>query len=144
MFVARPFAATLNEYANLDPWLRTTMRDLLDSAIADQLKKSPRARIPMTNLAKPRKSGTARPRWTGGRRRAVMLTRYACQPTDEPGSVDVSGGKFVLDALVRAGVLQDDNVEWCARFAEWKHVPSSQAGWCEVDVYEMKNPGAKS
>lgn len=152
-FEVRPYAATMNEYANLDTWQKTKMREVLDALLAEQTKDWPCAQMEMTNLAKPskpRKKGSPKPskrpprvRWSGGRRRAVVLTRYACQPTDEPHSIDVSGGKFVLDAMVRAGVLQDDSVEWCARFAEWKHVPSNQPGWCEIDVYELKTTGAK-
>ena len=157
-FEVRPYAATMNEYANLDKWQKTEMREAIDALLVDAMEKWPLAKMEMANLAKPSKPGRKAPkkgpakaskrpprvRWSGGRRRAVVLTRYACQPTDEPGSVDVSGGKFILDAMVRAGVLRDDDVESCARFAEWKHVPSSQPGWCEIDVYELKATGAKS
>ncbi len=151
----RPFAATLNEYANLDTWQKTTMREVIDAAVESECDQYPAAKMAMINVAKPRKPNKPKPgkapkkpskkkpiervQWEGGRRRAVVLTRHACQPTDEPSSVDVSGGKFVVDALVRAGVLHDDSVAWCVRFAEWKHVPSSERGVCEIAVYELQS-----
>lgn len=152
--VMRPFAATLNEYANLDTWQKTTMREVIDAAVEQACAEYPWAKMAMVNVAKPRKPGKPKPgkkaksskkkpiarvQWEGGRRRAVVLTRYACQPTDEPNSVDVSGGKFVVDALVRAGVLHDDSVEWCVRYAEWKYVPSNERGVCEIAVYELQS-----
>lgn len=135
----RPFAATMNEYSNLDTWQKTKMREVLDAAVQKALDEQPLAKMPMVNVAKQRAGQKIqRVQWVGGRRRAVVLTRYACQPTDEPSSVDVSGGKFVVDALVRAGVLHDDSVEWCVRYAEWKSIPSSERGMCEIEVYELK------
>ena len=57
----RPFAATLNEYANLDTWQKTTMREVIDAAVEEVCDQSPAAKMAMINVTKPRKPNKPKP-----------------------------------------------------------------------------------
>lgn len=72
----------------------------------------------------------------GGRKRAVVVTRFSSVRPDEE-SVDATlGGKIPVDRLVQAGVLRGDTHVWLVRYGSW--VPCLRGeGRVVVDVYEI-------
>ena len=89
--VPREQALTLNQYAHMKGWQKKKMRAALDDEIRKLLPLFPHA---LTN-------GSLVKRW-------LRVTRLSTQKLDDL-SVDSCGGKMPVDALVRCGVLADDN-----------------------------------
>jgi hypothetical protein len=100
--VPREQALTMNAYAHKKGWMKKKMRQELDKAVVDLLPVWPRA---LMNGAKVR-------RW-------VRVTRFSTQRVDDL-SVDILGGKMPVDALVRCGVLSDDNDAMAFREPRWE------------------------
>jgi len=131
-------APSMNVYSSMKGWQRGKTRTAVDWKILEA--KQAWGSWPMNVTRKIEhviKKGIARKRTrvTGGRRRLVVLTRESSREPDEL-SVDVLGGKIVLDRLVQACVLRDDRRTWCAREAHWAPAKPKQ-GRVVVEVYEL-------
>ena len=68
-------------------------------------------------------------------KRRVLVTRHTSGRLDEV-SVDVCGGKLLLDVMVSAGVLVDDSPEWCEREARVVNAPPG-SGFVTVEVFAV-------
>lgn len=89
--VPREQALTMNEYAYKKGWQKTKIRAELDAAVRALFPAFPKADL---HAAKKK-------RW-------VRATRFSTKEVDET-SLDVLGAKMPVDALVRCGVLVDDD-----------------------------------
>jgi hypothetical protein len=89
--VPREWALTLNQYAHKKGWAKKKLRAEMDAAILALLPAFPKAPT----------HGSQQPRW-------LRATRFSTKVVDDV-SVDVLGGKMATDALVRCGVLADDD-----------------------------------
>ncbi len=120
--VPREQALTMNAYAHKKGWMKKKMRAALDEAVIALLPNYPKALI---NGAKIR-------RW-------LRVTRFSTQRVDDL-SIDILGGKMPVDALVRCGVLADDNDAMAFREPRWE---KTQRGNTHVlvEVFEMKVEG---
>ena len=98
----------MNSYANMESWKRQSIRKQIDSVLFARFGGLP---VSETN-----------PLHHGGKRRSVIVTRYSSRPTDEL-SVDLIGGKIVIDCLVRAAVLAGDSAQLLGRDARWVKSP---------------------
>lgn len=135
-------APTLNVYArrefhSLKPELR---KRILDAFFIEQHSgRYPNARASYSERAvmKRNRRGIPMPvteRVGEGLPREVVLTRHSSREPDEL-SVDAIGGKLPVDCLVRAGILVDDNREWCVRTPDWKKAREKD-GFVTIEVYE--------
>lgn len=94
-------ALTMNAYSYKRGWVKKQMRGELDQWI--------------TELIKDVQGAIA---YGDNHRRWVRVTRFSPQRVDEL-SVDVLGGKMAIDALVRVGVLVDDDDAHLVREPLW-------------------------
>ncbi|NBC17182.1 MAG: hypothetical protein GVY18_07685 [Bacteroidetes bacterium] len=142
-----PFAPTMNEYAakKQRKWALKKLNKEVDELIEAVKPAWPLWDMGVERRTEPKmvdgrlsltKRGKVRVRTIveGGWRRHVVVTRYSSRQPDEL-SVDVVGGKLVVDRLVLAGVLRDDSPRWCVREARWEQAPPGR-GSLRVDVYE--------
>ncbi len=120
--VPREQALTMNAYAHKKGWMKKRMRAELDKAVVALLPNYPKALI---NGAKIR-------RW-------LRVTRFSTQRVDDL-SIDVLGGKMPVDALVRCGVLADDNDAMAFREPLWEKTARGNTHVL-VEVFEMKVEG---
>lgn len=97
--VPREWALTLNAYAHKKGWQKKKLRQELDDAIRALLPQFPKA---LTH-------GSQQRRW-------LRATRLSTKVVDDV-SVDVVGAKMSTDALVRCGVLFDDDAKHLIREA---------------------------
>lgn len=93
-------APTQNEIRGLvfgSPFALKSKEERLDRLLALAIENEPEARV------------------RGKAKRWVRVTRFSPSKVDDPSAVDAIGGKMPVDALVRAGVLHDDNEAHCRR-----------------------------
>lgn len=128
------WAPTLNEYNGLDSRQKEQLRKAIDARIVETREGWPDWHAGFREGASVAR-GKVRVAREGGRRRAVVVTRYSSRRVDEV-SVDVCGGKMPIDRLVLAGVLRGDTDEWLVREAAWVPVAPGH-GKVVVDVYEI-------
>jgi hypothetical protein len=100
--VPREWAMTLNEYAGKQGWAKKKIKQALDDDIRKHVPSFPKAML----------HGAKVQRW-------VRVTRFSSRKPDEI-SVDSIGGKCPVDALVRCGVLHDDNQAFVIREPRWE------------------------
>lgn len=132
---AKPYAPTLNEYNGLVGWRKAHVRESIDGVILEAKTRWPAWAMGVTEHQKIGPKGKVQSWRSGGRRRAVVVTRYSSKRPDEIG-VDSIGGKMPLDRLVLASVLRDDKDEWLFRVARWEFAPPD-AGRVVIDVHEI-------
>lgn len=125
-------APTMNVYAQLQGWRKAKMATQIDWYIvaAKLVCKTWAMGVVREPKGKTGRPGSA----TGGRRRAIIVTRYSSVRPDEL-AVDSIGGKLVVDRLVHANVLRNDDPDWCERRAAWEKAPPGK-GSLVVNVYE--------
>lgn len=123
--VPREHAMTMNEYAGKKGWVKQKIRKALDDSLRRELERGifPKALL----------HGAQRRRW-------LRATRFSPRRIDEL-SVDVIGGKCPTDALVRGGVLADDDHEHLHREARWEKTKPGNTHLL-VEVFEMSCEGA--
>ncbi|RTL27859.1 MAG: hypothetical protein EKK55_05555 [Rhodocyclaceae bacterium] len=137
--VERPYAPTMNEYANLRTFEKDKLRKAIDGVIFGLKARWPawnmgvRAVGVLRGAGKKQRAGVD---LVGGRRRVAVVTRFSSQPVDEI-SVDILGGKMLIDRLVAAHVLRGDDAEWLARVPRWK-LAAPEEGRVVVDVHEIE------
>lgn len=100
--VPRELALTLNEYAYTKKWVKKKIVAKLDEQLRTLMLTHPKAAMHGSQL-----------------RRWVRVTRFSMKQIDEL-SVDVLGGKMPIDALVRCGVVADDDAKHMIREARWE------------------------
>lgn len=100
--VPRDWALTMNEYAYTKGWRKKKIRDAMDVAVRALLPQFPKALTHGSHL-----------------RRWLRLTRFSTKRVDDL-SIDVLGGKMCVDALVRCGVLEDDDHAHVIREPRWE------------------------
>jgi len=125
---------TMNEYKGIRSYEVTKVKTAIDEAILRAKALYPRWSCGVTESARLER-GKPVVRRHGGRRRLVVVERESKRPPDEL-STDAIGGKVPIDRLVVAGILRDDNAEWCLRLPKWTPVPKG-AGRVIVSVYEL-------
>ena len=101
--IAKEHALKMNAYAGQRRFMLGKIKKTLDDQLRVLLEANPAAAL---NVAQ-------RQRW-------IRATRFSTQQPDEPDSCDSIGCKQPIDALVRAGVLVDDNPKWLKREARWE------------------------
>lgn len=106
-------APMMNAINGLKPWSKAKIRESIDLNI-EELGEPPQA--------------------TGARRR-VVVTRYSSQRPDEL-AVDLIGGKYPVDRLVKAGILAGDSSKHLDREARWTKAKPG-AGYLRIEVYEI-------
>lgn len=142
-------APTMNAYSakKARRWAMGKLNRAVDQRIQFAKREWPawamgvdRRRLPVVVDGRPAldKRGRIRMRTevSGGRRRAVRVTRHSSREPDEM-SVDVVGGKLAIDRLVIARVLRDDSRRWLERQARWFCAPPKQ-GCVVVEVFELE------
>lgn len=112
-------ALTMNAYSYKRGWVKKRMRTELDTWLRELIAETPGACV------------------LGNRRRWVRVTRFSPQRVDEL-SVDVLGGKMAIDALVRVGVLADDDDRHLIREPLWMKTKRGNTHVL-VEVFEVAN-----
>lgn len=120
--VPREQALTMNAYSYKKGWAKKKMRGALDAKIRELLPDWPKASL----------HGAMRRRW-------VRVTRFSTQRVDDL-SIDVLGGKMPVDALVRMGILCDDNEAGAHREPRWEKTQKGNTHVL-VEVFEMVPEG---
>jgi hypothetical protein len=120
--VPREHALTLNAYAYKKGWMKKKLRVELDRQIKELLPT-----FPLANL-----HGARLRRW-------VRATRFSTQRVDDL-SLDVLGGKMPVDALVRCGVLADDNDAFAHREPIWEKTKRGNTHLL-LEVFTLKEEG---
>jgi len=115
-------APTMNVYSEMEPWAKEALREALDFRILAETPKWPKASLQGSE-----------------RKRAVRVTRYSSAMPDEI-TVDVLGGKAIIDRLVQAEILAGDHASKLAREARWESAPPLH-GSLLVEVFELLPPG---
>lgn len=118
--VPREQALTLNQYAHMKGWQKKKMRAALDDELRKLLPAFPEA---LTN-------GSLVKRW-------LRVTRFSTQRLDDL-SIDSCGGKMPVDALVRCGILADDDEKHAHREPRWEKTPRGNTH-CLVEVFLIAN-----
>lgn len=113
-------ALTMNAYSYKRGWVKKKLREDLDRWLTELIKETAGAIV----------FGDHTKRW-------VRVTRFSTQRVDEL-SVDVLGGKMAIDALVRVGVLVDDNDAHCVREPMWMKTFRGNTHLL-VEVFEVAN-----
>ena len=111
-------ALTMNAYSYKRGWVKKRMRTELDTWLRELIAEIPGAVV----------YGDHKRRW-------VRVTRFSPQRVDEL-SVDVLGGKMAVDALVRVGVLVDDDDAHLIREPVWKKTKKGNTHVL-VEVFEV-------
>ncbi len=122
--VPREQALTMNAYAHKKGWMKKKMRAALDAAIVELLPQFPKAEVHGAKL-----------------RRWVRVTRFSPQRVDDL-SIDVLGGKMPVDALVRCGILADDNDAMAFREPRWEKTARGNTHVL-VEVFTMVPEGTR-
>ena len=115
-------ALTMNAYSYKRGWVKKRMRTELDRWLRELIADIPAALVLF-----------------GNRRRWVRVTRFSPQRVDEL-SVDVLGGKMAVDALVRVGVLADDDDKHLIREPLWMKTKRGNTHVL-VEVFEVTREG---
>lgn len=113
-------ALTMNAYSYKRGWVKKRMRTELDAWLRELIAEIPGV-IPLGDHTR---------RW-------VRVTRFSPQRVDEL-SVDVLGGKMAIDALVRVGVLVDDDDRHLIREPLWMKTKKGNTHVL-VEVFEVAN-----
>jgi hypothetical protein len=117
-YFAGVLAPTLNVYGSMKPWQRAKLYKDLDLRILAELARWPHC------LLRGEK-----------RKRAVRVTRASSSIPDEI-TVDIIGGKVVVDRMVLRDILAGDSGELLEREALWVQVPPKK-GSLLVEVFEL-------
>ncbi len=120
--VPRVLAPRMNELAFWKPFMRIKAKKAHDDALKELLAANPAAQLHGAEL-----------------RRWLRVTRFSPKQPDEV-SVDAIGGKMPVDALVRHGVLHDDDQRFTHREAIWQTTKPGNTHLL-VEVFEMRVEG---
>lgn len=123
--VRREEALTMNAYAHKKGWMKKKLRVELDRQVNELVAAS---NVPGLLLC-----GTKKRRW-------LRVTRFSTQRVDDL-SIDVLGGKMPVDALVRCGVLADDNDAMAHREPRWEKTARGNTHVL-VEVFEIREEGS--
>lgn len=128
----------MNEYNGMPGWMKAKVRDAIGHQIQARIGRWPswhagfRETGVLHKVKGVQKVAQVR---SGGRRRLIRVVRHSPRRPDEV-TVDIIGGKMVVDCLVRFGVLVGDDDACLVREAEW--YPSNEGdGRVVVDVFEL-------
>ena len=111
-------APTMNVYSGMQAWQRDRFRKRLDKLLSDAMLVQRNAKL------------TGEPR-----RRIVRITRHSSRRVDEI-TVDVIGGKMVLDRLVHAGIVAGDAARDIVREPRWQPC-DPKMGKLTLEVFEL-------
>lgn len=120
--VPREWGMTLNEYAGKPGWSKRKIRLAMDDALRAMIPTFPGADL----------CGAKKRRWT-------RITRFSQRRPDEL-ACDAIGGKCPIDALVRCGVLANDNDTYLLREARWEKTAPGNVHVL-VEVWEIAMDG---
>lgn len=114
-----PTQNQIRGFAFGSPFTLKSKEKRLDTLLANIIDVTPRALV----------HGDRTRRW-------VRVTRFSRSRVDDPTAVDAIGGKMAIDALVRAGVLNGDNEEFCRREGGCRSTTGGNVHVL-VEVFEM-------
>lgn len=120
--VPKEWALTLNVYAQKKGWQKKKLGEAMDDALRTLLPQFPKALL----------HGSQQRRW-------LRATRFSTKVVDDV-SVDVVGGKMATDALVRAGILADDDAKHLVREARSAKTKPGNTHLL-VQIYEVVDEG---
>ncbi len=129
--VPREQALTMNAYAHKKGWMKKKLRVELDRQVNDLLDL-PRDVVLGTGFPHARLNGAKKRRW-------LRVTRFSTQRVDDL-SIDILGGKMPVDALVRCGILADDNDAMAFREPRWEKTARGNTHVL-VEVFEIREEG---
>ncbi len=120
--VPRDQAPTMNQFGFMKGWQKKKLAKTFDDVLAQLLPSFPAALL----------HGARRRRW-------VRVTRFSTKRVDDL-AIDILGGKFPVDALVRNNILADDNNELMHREPRWMKTKQGNSHVL-LEVYEMALEG---